>query len=460
MTLQIKAPARLRLLRAWRALPERIEAWRKLFLNVAVIVSVTLIVGATLAEVTEHRVVVQPLRISTAATAPTREDTALTSAYIAAIREIITTSRSLYPVADVSALDDDDLQDIEIEGEAGLIRNALRVAASHLGFGMTRIRVDLVLWQAHPRLVVSASGPRRREAFSYSTPLDGGTPVDVLSLVDRAARATVEHLAPVTFAVYLHRTGTRVEDVADAARRMLQSEEKNERAWAYNLWGFADLGAERPAAALRKLRRAVELNPSFPVARYNLGLAYQQLGQPDAALREYALALNGPPSLRARVHYNMAVIYHEMKQFAEARRGYQAALSAAPYFPAANISLGHLDFDQGRSGEGAEWFRNAADQQPNDASRVEVYAVWAGRVESTEGATAAVAVWREASEQLPQSAAIWLNLAESLVRAGSDTADARKALMTGALRIVSDDERQHVERVAQLIGLKESERRR
>jgi tetratricopeptide (TPR) repeat protein len=55
--------------------------------------------------------------------------------------------------------------------------------------------------------------------------------------------------------------------------------------------GLVALGAGRPAEAAAALRRALFADPSFGLAAFTLGRAYDELGETLAALRSYQLAL-------------------------------------------------------------------------------------------------------------------------------------------------------------------------
>jgi len=55
--------------------------------------------------------------------------------------------------------------------------------------------------------------------------------------------------------------------------------------------GLVGLGAGRPAEAAAALRRALFADPSFGLAAFSLGRAYDELGDTLAARRSYQLAL-------------------------------------------------------------------------------------------------------------------------------------------------------------------------
>ena len=59
---------------------------------------------------------------------------------------------------------------------------------------------------------------------------------------------------------------------------------------AYYVRGVAELAAGDPKAAAESLRRALYLHPTFALAAFKLGRAYDVLGNADEARRAYARA--------------------------------------------------------------------------------------------------------------------------------------------------------------------------
>ena len=58
-------------------------------------------------------------------------------------------------------------------------------------------------------------------------------------------------------------------------------------AWAEDPVYFADPKLKQ---AVESLQKAIRLSPSLGVAHFNLGVALQQQGKPDAARKEFAIA--------------------------------------------------------------------------------------------------------------------------------------------------------------------------
>jgi tetratricopeptide (TPR) repeat protein len=76
----------------------------------------------------------------------------------------------------------------------------------------------------------------------------------------------------------------RADDVFDHAHKLLGE-------------GVGDVVAGRFHEAIPKLQKAVRENPRLRNGYYNLGVAYRQLGDNDAAVAEYEMALRlTPPS--------------------------------------------------------------------------------------------------------------------------------------------------------------------
>jgi superkiller protein 3 len=76
-------------------------------------------------------------------------------------------------------------------------------------------------------------------------------------------------------------------------------------------------------------RRAIETNPYYGLANYNLACMLDKLGNDDQALEYYQNALESdPPYVDA--HYNMALLLIERKEYEEAMYHFQEFLKCNP----------------------------------------------------------------------------------------------------------------------------------
>jgi len=101
------------------------------------------------------------------------------------------------------------------------------------------------------------------------------------------------------------------------------------------------------AKAIRHLRKAVEAQPEFFEAHYNLGVHYQALEQWENATRSYLRAIE-LRSNSARPNFNLGVIYHNQGKLDRAIQRYRKALEYDPSFAEAHQALGEASFQQGR----------------------------------------------------------------------------------------------------------------
>ena len=101
------------------------------------------------------------------------------------------------------------------------------------------------------------------------------------------------------------------------------------------------------AKAIRHLRKAVEAQPEFFEAHYNLGVHYQALEQWENATRAYLRAID-LRSTSARPNFNLGVIYHNQGKLDQAIERYRQALEYDPSFAEAHQALGEARFQQGR----------------------------------------------------------------------------------------------------------------
>jgi tetratricopeptide (TPR) repeat protein len=103
----------------------------------------------------------------------------------------------------------------------------------------------------------------------------------------------------------------------------------------YNL-GLAAYERGQLKQSLAAYEYALALNPDSVDARYNFALALKQAGYPMDAATELRKILQVRPN-EARAHYSLGNLYaHQLKQTASARDHYQRALELNPNHPQAS----------------------------------------------------------------------------------------------------------------------------
>jgi protein O-mannosyl-transferase len=107
----------------------------------------------------------------------------------------------------------------------------------------------------------------------------------------------------------------------------------------YNL-GLAYRNQNQMEAALKEYQIAITLNPKHVMAAINLGNVYHELGHHDKAIQAYQRALGLNPD-HARGHYNLGNVYYDLKWYDEAIQEYQRAITLSPELAEARYNLGN-----------------------------------------------------------------------------------------------------------------------
>ncbi len=113
----------------------------------------------------------------------------------------------------------------------------------------------------------------------------------------------------------------------------------------YNL-GIALQEKGQLRAAIASYEKALKLRPQYPEALFSLGNAYKQAGDLDSAISFYLKALNHQPN-SPDVLYNLGNALKRKEDFNGAISSYQRALKLNPNFSSALINLGLSLQEQG-----------------------------------------------------------------------------------------------------------------
>lgn len=105
-----------------------------------------------------------------------------------------------------------------------------------------------------------------------------------------------------------------------------------------NLAALCGMGG-RHAEMVPLLQKALELKPNYPEALYNLGLAYNALGDKEAAIASYQQAIEKKPDY-PEAHYNLGNTMQELGNHRAAVAAYINALRYRPNHPQTNFNLG------------------------------------------------------------------------------------------------------------------------
>ncbi|MCX6620495.1 MAG: tetratricopeptide repeat protein, partial [Acidobacteria bacterium] len=89
-------------------------------------------------------------------------------------------------------------------------------------------------------------------------------------------------------------------------------------------------------------RRAVEADPEYALAHFNLGNLFDEMGQRVKAMEHYQAALRISPAY-ADAHYNLALLYQTAGELMRAARHWHTYLKLDPGSTWAGIARRELD---------------------------------------------------------------------------------------------------------------------
>ncbi|MDZ7261824.1 MAG: tetratricopeptide repeat protein, partial [candidate division KSB1 bacterium] len=125
-------------------------------------------------------------------------------------------------------------------------------------------------------------------------------------------------------------------------------------------------------------QKAIELDPSYTEAYYNLGFAYERKGQLDKALQSFGRALLSRPNkldseLRLKIVYELGIIYKKSGRYEEARESLSGALNLASKDETKIdilFQLGQVNVRLGAYDEAINQFKEALRLKPQNASQL------------------------------------------------------------------------------------------
>jgi tetratricopeptide (TPR) repeat protein len=112
-------------------------------------------------------------------------------------------------------------------------------------------------------------------------------------------------------------------------------------------------------------KTALRINPNSPTVMYNLGLYYQENGQPEKAIETYQELLKLSPGY-AYAAYNIGYIKSEIEKApAEALEWFLKASSINPAYPEAHYMVGYCQEALQKKGEAIEAYRKSLKASPS-----------------------------------------------------------------------------------------------
>jgi len=176
-------------------------------------------------------------------------------------------------------------------------------------------------------------------------------------------------------------------------------------------------------ASKQGFNRALSIDPGLVLARYNLGLACQLLGQTDEAAAHYRLVLE-VDGTHAEAHNNLGLVLQSQGQLAAAQEHFLKGLQRNPLFVDAHNNLGNVLAEGKHWAEAVASFEQALRIEPSSADAYNNL----GKVWGAQGnLELAIRNFRAATAADPKHWIAQLNLAKALQAAGR-TQEAETAL--------------------------------
>ncbi|MGA2788618.1 MAG: tetratricopeptide repeat protein, partial [Verrucomicrobiota bacterium] len=122
----------------------------------------------------------------------------------------------------------------------------------------------------------------------------------------------------------------------------------------------------RPAEAIKHYQMALEINPDYSDANYNLGTVFLKQGRMDEAMALFQKTIQLKPDF-ADAHNNLANILAKKGQIAEAVAQYRKAIDLKPDYAEPHYNLGVIFGVQGQLDEAVEQYRSAIKIKPDYA---------------------------------------------------------------------------------------------
>ena len=188
----------------------------------------------------------------------------------------------------------------------------------------------------------------------------------------------------------------------------------NQRKQAYLRHGQSDIRSGKYKDAVIEFRSALEIDPRFAEAHYELGRAYLALKSPDAAYHELTNAVALEPS-NAQAQLQLAKLLIARQQLDQAQSVAQTVLRAQPDNVEAHTILGEKHTLTRDFPKAAEEFQQIVKLEPQ---RVETYAALGAAYRAEGRMTEAENAYRKAVETSPKSVSAHVALSQFLFSMG------------------------------------------
>jgi tetratricopeptide (TPR) repeat protein len=123
--------------------------------------------------------------------------------------------------------------------------------------------------------------------------------------------------------------------------------------------GTEQMLAKKYEEAIVFFRRAIDLNPDFAEAYYNLGVAYEELGKHEDSVETLKKAIRLTPE-NANAHYALGYAYYQLKRYKESVDALERSLALKPGNAFARKKLGSAYLAMGNKEKAREQYLQLA----------------------------------------------------------------------------------------------------
>ncbi len=146
----------------------------------------------------------------------------------------------------------------------------------------------------------------------------------------------------------------------------LLEQDKTSREAMYYRGSFALFDEGDPNKAINLLKKFLSLNPNFPIAYYDLAIAYRNIGEVDNAIKEYEKALKLNPNFPEALS-NLGGQYFRQGDLEKAVTRFKQAIAVYPNFIQALSNLGAVLNKQNKAKEALPYLQKAINLDPEFA---------------------------------------------------------------------------------------------
>lgn len=189
-------------------------------------------------------------------------------------------------------------------------------------------------------------------------------------IADEAKKRKDEERAPEDYLVLANEAWDKkkYEEGLQLAYTGLQLESKDKRTLAslYNVLGINYSMLDSYLLAEKNYKKAIEIDKTFHLPHYNLGVLYKSQKKDEEAEKAYqkALELNSRDVL---AYNNLGVLYSDQRKYEKAEKAFKRALKLNPNAARFHNNLGNLYSDQKKYEKAEKAYQKALELSPLDA---------------------------------------------------------------------------------------------